>query len=122
MSVSLRLSLARKGRRPNHANDERPSLCHSHAALVLFPTIGERVKERHITFRKSGAKSSFLLEFAFEGDAYMGGCYLGNAYRFAYPSFECYFASRKDRNAALREYIAQHACKTLFYRHHHVSL
>ena len=55
-----------------------PLRYHSHAALVLFPVIGERTRECHISFRKSG--KTFLLEFAFEGADRMGGCYLGNAY------------------------------------------
>lgn len=97
-----------------------PLLCHSHAALVLFPVIGERTRECHISFRKTSAKS-FLLEFAFEGADRMGGCYLGNAYRFAYPSFVHYCVSRKERDAQLREYIATHNCKTLIYRHRKVS-
>lgn len=97
-----------------------PLLCHSHAALVLFPVMGERTRECHVSFRKTSAKS-FLLEFALEGAAHMGGCYLGNAYRFAYPDFEYYCVSRKERNALLRDFIAKHNCKTLIYRHHRVS-
>lgn len=96
-----------------------PLRCHSHAALVLFPVVGERTRECHISFRKSG--KTFLLEFAFEGADRMGGCYLGNAYRFAYPDFEYYFASRKERDARLRDFIAKHHCNTLIYRHRRVS-
>lgn len=98
-----------------------PLLCHSHAALVLFPTIGESTRECHISFRKSGQKT-FLLEFALEGADHMGGCYLGNAYRFAYPSFEHYCTSRRERDKRLREYIAEHQCGTVLYRHHRVKL